>query len=46
MPSHALRNTEISDVSCILTHYAMLKYLISHVLRYAEISDVSYIAQC
>jgi len=46
MPYHALRNIEICDVSCILMHYAVLKYLISHVLRYAEIYDVSCIAQC
>ena len=46
MYSHALRNAELSSVSCILMLNAMLKYLISHVLRYAEISDVSCIAQC
>ena len=41
MPSHALRNVEIYNVSCILMHYALLKYLIYHILSYAEISDFS-----
>ena len=46
MPSHALHNVEISDISCILMHCALLKYLISHILSYAEISDFSYIKLC
>ena len=31
MYSDAIRNAEMSDFSCLLMHYAMMKYLIFHV---------------
>jgi len=32
MYSHAIRNAEMSDFSCLLMHYAIMKYLMFHVL--------------
>ena len=32
MYSHVIRNAEMSDFSCLLMHYAIMKYLMFHVL--------------